>query len=116
MQTEYNQPDDLEISFKIPKNVTNTESFIALLDPTDVGKYFEMSATSSSQTSYFRIENPNLMSISEDDDGNIQGVVPFKNPGTGDWSICIFGGQNCTIPMPCVNLGCVNITINDPTY
>ena len=119
LQTEYKLSDDVKISFKIPKNVTNAKSFISLLHPTEAEKFFDVPEISKSRISYFRRENPNLLNISEDDDGNVEGTMPFGNPGIGDWSICIFGGERCDrhdITMPCVNLGCVNITINDPTY
>ena len=70
---------------------------------------------------YFR-RVVNELTISEDDD-YFEGIMwPFKIPGIGIWSICIFENnfsQNCTKQIMCdsfSDLGCTNITINDAGY
>ena len=70
---------------------------------------------------YFRQVVDGLRIVQSDD--YFEGIMwPFKMPGIGDWSICIFDNnciQNCTQQSVCDNftdLGCTNITINDVGY
>ena len=114
-----------QIGFKIPKNVTDENSFIILLDPSQVDTMNSSTLSKIPENRYYFFRQVENEMIVEDDDpaGYFEGIMwPFPIPGIGVWSICIFDGhvcQDCTKHSVCdhfSDLGCTNITINDAGF